>query len=195
MKGQGSTPWQLVTAQRFLSVHGVILSCCEGSGFRVTSWTGCCLSWPSSTRAGAGTIRSAVSLAHVRFTTQLIGLFALSTLLLGCVGVYGVVAHSASERATEMGVRIALGARPLRIALEIVIEGARIAVPGTVAGVLLAVPTVNLLRDQLFGVSVLDPLTFGVVPLLLLLAGLVAVLVPAIRSVRLDPAAALRGKR
>lgn len=134
------------------------------------------------------------SLARARWTTVLLGLFALTTLLLGCVGVYGVVAYSVRERVKEIGVRVALGADPGRIRAGVLRDGLRLALPGTLIGLALAVPATRVLEGLLFGVGSLDPVTFLVVPLALLGAGMLAVYVPAVRATRVDPVEALRSE-
>ncbi len=136
----------------------------------------------------------AESLARARWTTWLLGMFAVSTLLLGCIGVYGVVSYSVKERTKEIGVRVALGAPPERIRGQVLADGLRLSLPGAAIGVALAIPAARTLEGLLYGVSATDPVTFVAVPLLLLGAGVLAVFVPARRATRVDPVEALRSE-
>jgi predicted permease len=132
------------------------------------------------------------SLAGDRGLAVLLALFAGSTLVLGCVGVYGVSAFSVRARVREIGVRMTLGADPREIRRGILREGFLLAVPGGVAGVALAVPVARALEGLLFGVSALDPVSFAAAPVLLTLAAVAAVFPPARRATRVDPASILR---
>jgi predicted permease len=127
------------------------------------------------------------SYAQARLVTVLLALVAGGTLLLGAVGVYGVASFWVRERVRDIGVRMALGADPGAIRRQVLRQGLRLAVPGAVLGLLLAVPATQLLEGLLFNVSAVDPLTLVVAPILLAGASLAAVYVPARRATRVDP--------
>ncbi|HXI21614.1 MAG TPA: FtsX-like permease family protein, partial [Gemmatimonadales bacterium] len=132
------------------------------------------------------------SLVARRFSLLLIGLFAGLALVLAIVGVYGVMAHSVARRVRELGIRIALGARPADVLRLIAGYGLRLALSGIGLGLLLALGLAPLLQSLLFGVRPLDPVTFAVVTLSVLGVVLVAGLVPARRATRVDPMRTLR---
>ncbi|MBT8404411.1 MAG: ABC transporter permease [Gemmatimonadetes bacterium] len=137
--------------------------------------------------------RLGASLAGTRLMAVLLLVFAVTALALGCVGVYGVAAFSVREKLREIGVRMAMGASTAGIRKEVLREGLLLAVPGGVLGLILAWPATRLLEGLLFGVARLDPVTFIAVPLILSGAALLAVVVPAHRATRVDPAVVLRG--
>ncbi len=132
------------------------------------------------------------SLSGTRLLAVLLLLFATTTLVLGCVGVYGVAALSVRERVREIGVRLTLGAEPGEIRRDVIREGLWLAVPGGVVGLVVAALSGRVLGSVLYGVSPVDPVTFLVTPLLLIGAALVAVYLPARRATRVDPATVLR---
>lgn len=132
------------------------------------------------------------SLAGPRVTTNLLGGFALIALLLATVGVYGVISYSVAGRTREIGVRIALGAERREITQLILAEGARPVVIGVVLGLAGAWFSTRLVESMLFGVAPTDPLTFATLPLMLLVVGVTASLVPALRATRIAPTEALR---
>lgn len=132
------------------------------------------------------------SVADQRLLATLIGLFGLTAVLLASIGLYGVMAHLASQRTTEIGVRMALGAEPASILRLLVKEGFRLVTLGCLAGLAGAIIGARLVRAQLFGVDAIDPLTFAVVCAALLLVGVMACLLPALRAMRIDPIVALR---
>ncbi len=132
------------------------------------------------------------SLAPNRVKTLLLGIFAGLALVLAAVGVYGVVSYSVAQRTHEIGIRMALGARPGQVRRLVVLQGMRIVLVGTALGLALAGWASRYLGSQVYGVTATDPMTFVVVPILLLLVALVANLVPALRATRVDPLEALR---
>ncbi|MEZ4416437.1 MAG: ABC transporter permease [Gemmatimonadota bacterium] len=134
----------------------------------------------------------ATSLASTRLLAFLLLIFATSTLALGAVGVYGVAAFSVRERIKEIGVRMAMGAPVQGIRRSVLGDGLRLALPGGLLGLVLAVPAARALKGILYGVAPLDPVTFVVVPVLLALTALLAVYVPARRATQVDPATVLR---
>ncbi len=113
-------------------------------------------------------------------------------LMLAVIGVYGVVSYMAAQRTHEIGIRLALGARPSEILRMIIRQGALMVVPGTVIGVLSAFALARLARSVLVGVSPGDPFTFAGISALLTTVALVASLIPAHRASKVDPMVALR---
>jgi len=127
-----------------------------------------------------------------RFQTLLIALFALLALLLSGVGIYGVISYSAAQRTHEIGVRLALGARPRDVIALVVGQGMRLACLGVGLGLVGALGLTWLMQGLLFQVSATDPLTFAVIAVLLSGVALLACFVPARRATRTDPMIALR---
>ena len=134
----------------------------------------------------------AASLARERFLTLLLTLTAVVALLLAAVGVYGVMAYAVSERRQDIGIRMTVGAERGAILRLVVGEGVRLAVAGTVLGLVAAWAASGMIRGLLFGVAPRDPLTFAGVSLLLLGIAVVASLLPALRATRVDPIEVLR---
>jgi putative ABC transport system permease protein len=132
------------------------------------------------------------SLAPSRIKTLLLGIFAGLALVLAAVGVYGVVSYSVAQRTHEIGIRMALGARPGQVRRLVVVQGMRIVLLGAAFGLALAGWASRYLGSQVYGVTATDPVTFLVVPILLLLVALVANWLPALRATRVDPLEALR---
>jgi predicted permease len=129
-----------------------------------------------------------------KLLASLLGLFAGLGLLLGAVGIYGVLAYTVNQRQRELGVRLALGAKPQDVLGLVVRGGMRLAVTGVVIGVLAALLLTRLMGSVLHGVSTHDPLTFVAVSVLLLGVALLACLLPARRAMRVDPAVTLRAE-
>ena len=134
----------------------------------------------------------AASVARPRFTMSLMILFAGLALTLGAVGIYGVISYTVARRTQELGIRMALGAEPGRLARKVVGEGARLTMVGLIVGAIGAAAGTRLLSALLFGVSAMDPTTFIVAAALLTGVALIASWVPARRATRIDPAIALR---
>ena len=128
-----------------------------------------------------------------RFTAVLAVVFAVAALTLACVGIYGVVAYSVTERHREFGVRLALGARAAQVLALVMREGVTLAAGGVALGLVAAATGAAWLRSQLYGVTPWDPVSLAATLPILLVAALVACAVPALRAVRTDPAEALRG--
>ena len=134
------------------------------------------------------------SISRQRFQTLLLGAFATTALLLAAIGVYGVVSYSVSQRTGEIGIRIALGARPRDVLRLVIGHGLILTVLGMALGLAGALGLTRLMGGLLFGVSANDPLTFGVTALLLTAVALSAALVPARRATKVDPLVAIRNE-
>jgi putative ABC transport system permease protein len=147
----------------------------------------------------AGRIRTmrdvvAGAVARQRFTMFLAGTFAALALLLSLVGLYAVVSHSVAERTHELGVRLALGARPSTLLRLVLIDGLKLVGLGIAIGLAGAFALARFLETQLFGVTAHDPGTFVGVSLLLFCAAIVGCLIPARRATRVNPMTALRSE-
>ena len=129
-----------------------------------------------------------------RFTMALMAGFALLALVLAAVGIYGVISYSVSQRTQEIGIRLALGADVGQVRSLVLRQGMTPAVTGIAIGLGLAVMLTRYLRTLLYGVAPLDPLTFGTIPVLLLMVAVASVLIPAARASRVAPVEALRGE-
>ena len=127
-----------------------------------------------------------------RLSTTLLGLFAGLALLLAALGIYGVIAHTVTQRTQELGVRMALGAARRDVLGLVMLQGLRISGLGLGIGMAGAFGLTRLIQSQLYEVDATDPITFGAVSLILVAVSLVATLVPALRAMRLDPVQALR---
>ena len=134
----------------------------------------------------------ATTVAQPRFRTWLIGILAMLALVLAAVGVYGVMSYTVTQRTSEIGVRVALGAQPKDVFRIIVGEGLRLALFGVGVGLVAALVLTRLLQSFLFGISAYDPVTFIAVSLLLTLVAAAASYFPARRATRVDPMIALR---
>jgi ABC-type antimicrobial peptide transport system permease subunit len=132
------------------------------------------------------------SLARRQFSMILLLVFASLALLLASVGVYGVISYIVAQRSPEIGLRMALGARPYEVLRLILASGGRLAVAGIAAGIVGAFALTRLMSSLLYGISATDPTTFAGVALLFMLIALSACYVPARRASRVDPAIALR---
>jgi putative ABC transport system permease protein len=115
-------------------------------------------------------------------------------LFLACFGVYGVLAHAVSRRTHEIGVRLALGARPLDVVSLVAGQGAKLAGGGVALGLLLAVAVGRLLGSILFGVNPTEPFPFLAVVAVLIGVVLLASYLPARRAAAVDPLTALRSE-
>jgi predicted permease len=133
-----------------------------------------------------------VSLLPQRAGATLLGIFSLLGLALAAIGLYGVMAYAVSQRTRELGIRMALGAQTRDIYRVVLGRGLSLMAIGLLVGIALSMLLTRLVRGLLFGVSPVDPLTFGSVAVVLTIAALVASYVPARRATRVDPLVALR---
>jgi putative ABC transport system permease protein len=136
----------------------------------------------------------ASDIGRQRMAELVLGVFATVALLLAAIGLYGLMAHSVTERTAEIGLRMALGADRRDVLRMIVRSGLSMIAIGAIGGLASAATLAGTLRGLLFGIQPLDPLTFASVVLLLLTTAAVACLVPAWRAVRIPPATALRAE-
>jgi len=143
---------------------------------------------------GAQTLSDALSasLSERRFSMEIIGLFALTALLLAGLGIYGVISYLVSERTHEIGIRLALGAQRSDILRMVVRQGLGLAIGGAGVGLVCALIVSHLMAGLLYGVRPTDPVTFAGVALLLIGVALLACYIPARRAIRVDPLVALR---
>jgi len=136
--------------------------------------------------------RIADALAPQRFNLLLIGLFAGMAVVLASVGVYGVMAYLVARRTREIGIRIAIGARPEQVERQVLIETAWLAAAAVSVGLAGAFALTRYLRALLHGVTALDPATFAAAAALLVAIAIGASVAPARRAARVDPVTALR---
>ena len=134
----------------------------------------------------------ATSLSERRFSLEMVGLFALTALLLAGLGIYGVISYIVSERTHEIGIRLALGAQSGNILRMVLRQGLTLAVAGAAVGLACALVVSHLMAGLLYGVRPTDPLTFAGVALLLIGVALLACYIPARRAIHVDPLVALR---
>ncbi len=134
------------------------------------------------------------SLGEPRFRTFLLVGFATAALSLAAVGLYGMVAYAVSRRRREIGIRIALGARPSAVLRLMLTDGLRPVLAGILIGAVAALAASRLLSGLLYGVTTTDPVSFVVVPIFLALIAALACYLPARRVLRIDPVEALRSE-
>jgi putative ABC transport system permease protein len=132
------------------------------------------------------------SIAARRLGLWLLAVFALGALTLAAIGIYGVVSYSVSQRTSEFGIRMALGARPADILGRAISDSLTMIVAGLTAGVAGSLAISKVLAGFLYGVRAIDASTFAVLPLFLAMVALAACYVPARRAAKVDPLTALR---
>ena len=143
---------------------------------------------------GFTTLHQVVSMSLMtrRMSLTLVGAFALLAILLALIGIYGVLSHGVLQRTREIGIRLALGARPREIGRLVLTEGIRMTALGMAAGFALAALAGALISKLLFGVHTLDPLSYAAGAAIIVLVALLASYLPARRASRIDPATTLR---
>ncbi len=133
-----------------------------------------------------------LSLLPARVAGGALGLFGFVALLLAAIGIYGVMAQAVRQRTRELGVRVALGARPRDLLTMVLSEGLRVAAAGLAIGLVIAFPLARLVTSLLYGTSPADPAVFASIPLLLAGVVVFASYVPARWALEVDPMVALR---
>ena len=136
--------------------------------------------------------RVADTLAPQRFQLLLIGTFAAMAVILAALGVYGVMAYLVTRRTREIGIRMAIGARPEQVRGQILRESLALAATAVAAGVAGAWGLTRYLTAMLYGVTPLDGVTFSAAALVLVAVAMAASLLPARKASRVDPVVALR---
>jgi len=134
----------------------------------------------------------AESIASQRFSLILLGAFAGLALLLAGTGIYGVLSYLVGQRTREIGVRMALGAQRFDVLRMVLQDGARMTLAGAAIGIVAALGLTRLMASMLFDVKPTDPITFGLVAVVLCGIALLAGYVPARRAAKIDPMVALR---
>jgi putative ABC transport system permease protein len=134
------------------------------------------------------------SLGSDRLRSALVSIFASMALILAAIGLYGVISYSVVQRTREIGIRVALGASPRKIAELVIRNGLALTLFGLVVGIAGAIGLARFLSSVLFEVSSYDPLVLGTVVVILSVTALFACLIPARRAIRLDPIIALRSE-
>ena len=132
------------------------------------------------------------SLARQRFSSTMLGAFAVFALLLAAVGLYGVMSHLVTQSTHDIGVLVTFGARPGNIIALVVRQGMQLTGTGIVLGLVGAAALTRVMSSLLFGISTTDALTFAAVPALLVAVALAATVIPAWKATRVDPMIALR---
>jgi putative ABC transport system permease protein len=132
------------------------------------------------------------AVAPRRIATVMLGIYSAIAFILAAIGIYGVLTHATSERAHEMGVRLALGARPKELLRMVIRQGMFLVLIGSGLGMVLAFALTRLIASQLYQVSPTDPASFALAAVLLAAIALTACFFPALRATRVDPIRALR---
>lgn len=138
-----------------------------------------------------GSLKSKAT-ARRRFQTTLMTSFSIMALVLALVGVYGLLAYSVKQRTAEIGIRMAMGSGRMGVVNLVLREGLMLLAVGLLIGITGALAATRLLSGFLYDIPQLDPMTYAVVPCLLLLGTLIACVVPSLRAARIDPMHALR---
>ena len=142
----------------------------------------------------SGTMEDAlgVSLLPQRAGATLLGIFSVLGLVLASIGLYGVVAYAVAQRTRDLGIRVALGARPRDIYRAVLGHGVKLTSLGLLIGIVAALLLARLAQGVLFGVSSTDPITLASVAAILAAVALLASFIPARRATRVDPVSSLR---
>jgi ABC-type antimicrobial peptide transport system permease subunit len=134
------------------------------------------------------------SMARTSFTLVMLSIAGAMALLLGVAGLYGVISYAVSQRSREIGIRMALGAQPSRVAARIVGQGLLLVGAGLAVGLAVTLALSRFTASFLYGIVPTDPVTFVGVPALLIATFLAAMLLPARRASRIEPMTALRNE-
>jgi putative ABC transport system permease protein len=132
------------------------------------------------------------SLWRQRLQGNVLAIFAALSLVLACVGLYGVVSYAVAQRTRELGVRMALGATRSRVVLIVFSQSGRVVFAGVAIGLVAAYFAVRVMGALLYGVEARDLTTFFIVPVVLSVAASVATIAPALRATRVSPIVAIR---
>src|SRR6185437_5800632 len=132
------------------------------------------------------------TLFHERLFARLTGLFSLLSLLLACVGLYGIMSYAVTRRTREIGIRMALGAERRDILIKVLRETLFTVIIGVAIGIPAALAATHVIKSQLFGLTATDPATVAGATLILVLTAAIAGYIPARRASRVDPTIALR---
>jgi ABC-type antimicrobial peptide transport system permease subunit len=136
--------------------------------------------------------RMDTAVARPRLQTTVFSVFALVAILLAVVGIYGVISYSVSQRAKEIGIRLALGSSRRDVVALVFRNGFVLVAAGIVLGLAAALALARVMRSMVFQVSTTDPMVFGAIAMLLLATAACAAWIPARRAARLDPLVTLR---
>jgi predicted permease len=132
------------------------------------------------------------SMARQRFSSTMLGAFAVFALLLACVGLYGVMSYLVTQSTHDIGILVALGARPENIIRLVLRQGMQLALIGILVGLTGAFALTRVIASLLFGISARDLVTFLAVPAILAAVAFAATVIPALRATNVDPLVALR---
>jgi putative ABC transport system permease protein len=132
------------------------------------------------------------SVAQPRVYALLLGIFAGLALILATIGIYGVMSYTVIQRTHEIGIRMALGARPRDVLKLIVKQGMVLGGLGVIIGLLVSFAVTRVLASQLYGISTTDPVTFAAISLLLIFVAVIACVIPALRATKVNPMVAVR---
>src|SRR5689334_11336964 len=134
------------------------------------------------------------AVARQRFSMLLLAIFAGLALVLAAVGIYGVMSYSVAQQTREIGIRIALGAQRHDVLRMTVKEGLKLVGVGLLIGLTSAFVLTRVMESLLFGISATDPITFGIICVVLLMVAALASYIPALRATTVDPMVALRAQ-
>ena len=137
---------------------------------------------------------SGASVSTPRFAFVLVGMFAGLAIVLAAIGTYGVIAYSVNQRTPEFGLRMALGAQQSNVLSLVIVQAAKLAVGGTVIGVIASLVMARALKTLVFNVSPTDPAIYSVVVLIVMSVAFLACYIPARRATQADPMSALRAE-
>jgi len=147
---------------------------------------------------GEGGILALMSLLGVKRSNRplivLVGLFAGLAIILAAIGTYGVISYSVSQRTSEFGLRVALGAQRLDVIRLVLLQAAKLVLAGTATGLILALTLARVLKNLIYNVSPADPLTFASVGLIVIATAVLACYIPALKATRATPMTALRAE-